>query len=750
MKKFITSAACMMTLIVAGMGFASCSSADEEVNNPNYNPVDGTVNTNFVFNVATANTPQSRQSSANTQATSSDGFRGISDARLLSFLQGSPLQDGKYLTTASTANKHYNLGHVMTTSDATTDQTKSHRIIELALPTQTNMLMFYGRAPKTASDNDGFTQGKITYLPNVTNANATDLTQYSFSLNRIVENGTGATKFQQYGNLIAAALNYIMAAGLNNVAVNYKSQNHATTVSWMNYVTISSGGAITPATKEPTENDEPMCAIGEMLAVELATLATITPGEVRAGSGPAVSRTLGDLLVVLNKINGTTPATLADARAKAVADNIRTRILNCLEGTAPSLTWKVVNDVVDATGYTGDVSGVVRLGSTGSALDEFPKEAFNLPSGCAQLAVATTASSEDANGKVATPGSVTWSYLTSVSMFNTTSTTNFNNVYYPAEICYFGNSPIRVTNEAVTEPEYPQGVANWDTDGNWASKNWTKNAHVVSTTRSVAMQYNINYGTALLKSTVKYGAAVLQDNNHNIQNVKKGGTLAASEEPNKEITVTDNTFKLTGVLVGGVPTTVGWDFLPVAGTTYGQCIYDRALPVDGTNDASVIPASGNPSYPNYTLVWDNWNETQKGSKQNDVYVCLEFQNNSGQDFWGEHNIIRNGGTFYIIGKLDPDAGRSTTDRSEGVTWPADTHPQALPPFNNTDGTTIKERRVFIQDFMTTANFVISQKSLQHAYVTVPDLRSTQISLGLSVDLKWETGLLFDNILLGGE
>ena len=52
--------------------------------------------------------------------------------------------------------------------------------------------------------------------------------------------------------------------------------------------------------------------------------------------------------------------------------------------------------------------------------------------------------------------------------------------------------------------------------------------------------------------------------------------------------------------------------------------------------------------------------------------------------------------------------------------------------------------------MTTANFVISQKSLQHAYNTVPDLRSTQISLGLSVDLKWETGLLFDNILLGGE
>ena len=54
----------------------------------------------------------------------------------------------------------------------------------------------------------------------------------------------------------------------------------------------------------------------------------------------------------------------------------------------------------------------------------------------------------------------------------------------------------------------------------------------------------------------------------------------------------------------------------------------------------------------------------------------------------------------------------------------------------------------MQDFMTTANFVIGATSLQKAYSTVPDLRSTQISLGLSVDLKWETGLVFDNIILG--
>ena len=107
-------------------------------------------------------------------------------------------------------------------------------------------------------------------------------------------------------------------------------------------------------------------------------------------------------------------------------------------------------------------------------------------------------------------------------------------------------------------------------------------------------------------------------------------------------------------------------------------------------------------------------------------------------------MIRNGGTFYITGKLDPDAGLSTTDRSAGITWP---EKYALPPYD-ADGNTIKERRVFIQDYMTTANFVLNEYSLQHALVSVPDLRSSQISLGLSVDLSWSTGLSFDEIILG--
>ena len=720
---------------IALAGVVACTPKEEI--NPNYNPETGEVLTSFVFNVATANTPQTRMTSGNTQATSSDGFRGIQDARLLSFLRSSTLTDGSHIHDAITANKQYALGHVMSTSDATTDQTKSHRVIELALPNETNTLMFYGKAPKTGENAD-FAQGKITYLADVTNTNATDLTNYNFELNRIVDvNSSGYNdKYRQYADLILAALNYITAAELNNEKVTFESVNYPTTLKWTEFVTISDAGAITPATKDPSDGS-PMCSIGEILGESLATLATIRNGEVRAGSGPALSRTMGDLLVVMNNIHSYTPNTLYEAKAKALADKIKSRIESCFEGTAPTLTWKVVSDVVAATGYTGNTADVIRIGSTGSALDEYPMVAFNLPAGCSQVTVTTTKST-DTDGRVTTPGTITWSYLANVQVFSAASTTSCYSVYYPAEICYWGNSPIRVTNENVTEPDYPQGVANWDADASWTSKNWTKNSHVVSTTRSVAMQYNINYGTALLKSNVGYSAAKLEDNNHAIQ-VAKNPALSATDEPNAEITVTSSTFKLKGILVGGVATKVDWNFLPVSGSTFAQCIYDKAIASDA------IPESGQGA-DNYTLVWDNWNESKRGQKQNDVYICLEFENNSGKDFWGQHNIIRNGGIFYIVGKLDPDAGRSTTDRSEGVTWPTDGL-QCLPP-HKTDDTTLKERRVFIQDFMTTANFKIGQLSLQSAYSTVPDLRSTQISLGLSVDLKWETGLVFDNVILG--
>jgi len=94
--------------------------------------------------------------------------------------------------------------------------------------------------------------------------------------------------------------------------------------------------------------------------------------------------------------------------------------------------------------------------------------------------------------------------------------------------------------------------------------------------------------------------------------------------------------------------------------------------------------------------------------------------------------------------LGKTAAEYAADKSLGITWPTK---YALPPYD-TNGSTLQVRRVFIQDFVTTASFVIGENSLKSALVSVPDLRASHLSLGLSVDLSWSDGLNFENVVLG--
>ena len=103
----------------------------------------------------------------------------------------------------------------------------------------------------------------------------------------------------------------------------------------------------------------------------------------------------------------------------------------------------------------------------------------------------------------------TWTYNTSAGGPGGTFT--FEQVMYPAELCYFGNSPLRVSDTPHLTTDYPDGsgttAGEWMNDASWTADWSIIGKHVLSTTRSVAMAHNINYGTALLKSTIKYGAA---------------------------------------------------------------------------------------------------------------------------------------------------------------------------------------------------------------------------------------------------
>ena len=100
-------------------------------------------------------------------------------------------------------------------------------------------------------------------------------------------------------------------------------------------------------------------------------------------------------------------------------------------------------------------------------------------------------------------------------------------------------------------------------------------------------------------------------------------------------------------------------------TGFGYMVYDNQF--EGTGGSTVtdlaIPyygGSATGTNPCYTLLFDNWDHRQHDKvggpeSQHPVYVALEFKNESGEDFWGQNNLIPKDGYFYITGKLDPDA-----------------------------------------------------------------------------------------------
>jgi hypothetical protein len=112
-----------------------------------------------------------------------------------------------------------------------------------------------------------------------------------------------------------------------------------------------------------------------------------------------------------------------------------------------------------------------------------------------------------------------------------------------------------------------------------------------------------------------------------------------------------------------------------------------------------------------------------------------------KDFWGEMNLVRRGGTFYLLGKLDLSTALAAA--KSGAFDNLDRSDYCYPPFNPANGETINAPRVFMQDYITKADLILGKDALKHAYVTVPDLRSSQVSLGLSIDMNWTPGLAFE-------
>lgn len=431
----------------------------------------------------------------------------------------------------------------------------------------------------------------------------------------------------------------------------------------------------TLATVKKNDTDSPKALLGILNGVAgVEGWATETDGtelnklytkytSVKAGSANSIRLTLQSLY---NNLGGI--VTGANTGAQIVAKAIRTKIEESFNKTTATDGY-----VTLAYKATGNVS-------------KYPNN-INLPDGAVQLTFGTDkqfAYAEESN-------------LTGIQNLNASK------ICFPASIYYFQSSDLAATAKELETNQWPTTTTNWTAatapwlkDATNLADGWTSD--VKATTRSIAMRKNINYGVANLATTVKCGAASLPDN-------KDLPVTDPSEFPGTVTVPPEAGFPVTGLLIGGQPTKVGFNFQP-SDDAFDYTIYDNNL-------TNIVAKNGTASTTNYTIVLPN-DKGRGVEDQNTVNVAIELTNNSGVAFRGQDGIIPDGGKFYLVGQLNPDA-----KTIEGVTNPA----------------------VFMSDYKTTMNLTIT--SLQSAYNTIPDLRSTKLQLGLSVDLDWQAGLQFD-------
>ena len=170
-------------------------------------------------------------------------------------------------------------------------------------------------------------------------------------------------------------------------------------------------------------------------------------------------------------------------------------------------------------------------------------------------------------------------------------------------------------------------------------------------------------------------------------------------------------FPVTGILIGGQKD-VDYKFEQKS-TGDAYTVYDNVI-ASTIYLKSTAPTDADKTH---TLVLESKEATANDDPESATKIAVEFQNNSGQIIVGRNNtLILPGTKFYLVGVFDPYDNTS---------------------YNYT-GTSTPIKKTFVQDYITTAN--LSIKSLKNAYNTLPDLRSPELELGLSIDIGWQNGI----------
>lgn len=313
---------------------------------------------------------------------------------------------------------------------------------------------------------------------------------------------------------------------------------------------------------------------------------------------------------------------------------------------------------------------------------EFPRNIY-LPDGAAVL-------SFNSDSKTFTYEEIITGVTTGSNLVDHTKIT------YPSELAYFVSSPVKTSATLSELNQLPDYNA-------WLGKtaDWTSYGEVVkSNTTLVVLKEPVQYGVACLESKIRCATASLEDNAKQI-----------IKSANNFLTVPEEGIPVTGILVGGQPQGVEWNFEPASNEKFDHTIYDQNM------NNGIAAKTTNYTNSNYTLVLDNKNSSTTNAAQSKVYVTVELENNMG-DFYGAKGLIPKGSKFYLVGVLNPnETNTNIANKPEGID------------------------RVFVKDHTTVANFTIND--LKKAYNHIPDMRTSKINVGLAVDLSWQEGITFN-------
>ena len=343
-------------------------------------------------------------------------------------------------------------------------------------------------------------------------------------------------------------------------------------------------------------------------------------------------------------------------------DKVKNAVLTAIAGSGVTLTRDVNNN--------NEVTGI----KLPEAMAGYPDN-IDLPDGAAVL-------------KWVVPNTGEPSFVPQTGNTMVEGVTPPNTFAYPAELYYYANSRIRVSDVSK--------AASYTSRTTWADvlADYGSGPGVVAlSTRSIAIENQLNYGVSLFSVYIKASTATPAPSESLFDAIGAEVKLV-SDDPTPV-----PYFRLTGVMVSN-QYSQSFEFEPTTGGSE-YVIYDN-----NNRQATGINLLRNTQSANfYTIVFPTPPEPSAPLK-----LVLEFENQSSTSFVGYDNgMIHPGTKFYLVGEFTP------------------TYVSADPDFM---------KRVFTKDYMTTLGIEI--QSLQNAYNIVPDLNTAKNVLKV-VDIgvkKW--------------